>query len=151
MRILLQRVSEVRVDVQDVPGPGAGRGLLALVGFRMGDSGNLLEPMAAKLANLRIFADESGRMNLSLLDCGGALAVVSQFTLYADCRKGRRPGLSDALDTGPASALFEQFCGICRGIAPNVITGVFGAEMQIHLVNDGPVTMLLDSTELGLE
>ena len=150
MRILLQRISEVRVDVQGVPGPEAGRGLLALVGFRIGDSENLLEPMASKLVNLRVFADEDGRMNLSLLDSGGALAAVSQFTLYADCRKGRRPGFTDALETGPASTLFEQFCGICRGIAPKVITGVFGAEMQLHLVNDGPVTILLDSAELGL-
>lgn len=150
MRILLQRIKEARVDVEGVAGRRAGAGLLALVGFQRGDEEKLLEPMGAKLANLRIFADGQGRMNLSLLDTGGDLVLVSQFTLYADCRKGRRPGFSDALAPDLAEPQFERFCSICSGILPTVITGSFGAEMQVHLVNDGPVTIMLDSAQLGL-
>lgn len=150
MRILLQRIKEARVDVEGVAGRRAGAGLLALVGFRRGDEEKLLEPMAAKLANLRIFDDGRGRMNLSLLDAGGDLVLVSQFTLYADCRKGRRPGFSDALAPDLAEPHFERFRRICAGILPTVITGSFGAEMQVHLVNDGPVTIMLDSAQLGL-
>lgn len=151
MRLLLQRIREGWVEFKDAaPSPKAGRGLLALVGFKEGDDASLLEPMAGKMVNIRVFDDPDGRMNLSLLDIGGDLVVVSQFTLYADVRKGRRPGFSGALEPGRASALFDQFGEICRKRVPAVRLGVFGAEMQVNLVNDGPVTILLDSTELGL-
>ncbi len=152
MRVLLQRIREGWIEFKDVPPTRrVGAGLLALVGFQAGDGEALLEPMAAKMLNLRVLDDPSGRMNLSLLETGGALLLVSQFTLYADCRKGRRPGFSGALAPGPAEELYERFEAICRSRAPLVVGGVFGAEMQVHLVNDGPVTILLDSRELGLE
>ncbi len=150
MRILLQRVTRARVDLAGRAGDEAGPGLLALVGFRTGDGAELLRPMASKMTHLRIFADAEGRMNRSLLDSGASLVVVSQFTLYADCRKGRRPGYSDALEPRRAAALFEEFATVCREVAPEVILGTFGADMQVHLTNDGPVTILLDSAELGL-
>jgi D-tyrosyl-tRNA(Tyr) deacylase len=152
MRLLLQRIKEGWVEFSDAaPTPQAGAGLLALGGFREGDVAILLEPMAAKMVNLRVFNDTEGRMNLSLLDIGGDLLVVSQFTLYADCKKGRRPGFSGALAPDQAAAMFEQFTEVCRSYVPSVITGEFGAAMRVNLVNDGPVTILLDSAELGLD
>jgi D-tyrosyl-tRNA(Tyr) deacylase len=150
MRVILQRIGEARVIAEGEAGPKAGNGLLALVGFQQGDHAALLEPMAGKIVNLRIFEDSGGRMNRSLLDDEGDLVLVSQFTLYADCRKGRRPGFSSALEPSLAKELFESFCQVCRQMTPSVITGVFGARMAVHLVNDGPVTILLDSAELGL-
>lgn len=151
MRVLLQRVSEAWVAFEDGETPRAGPGLLALVGFRDGDGATLLEPMANKLLSLRVFEDEQGRMNRSLQETGGALVLVPQFTLYADCRKGRRPGFSEALAPAEAAALFEGFVGACRAAHDGeVSTGRFGAAMQVHLVNDGPVTILLDSEVLAL-
>jgi D-tyrosyl-tRNA(Tyr) deacylase len=120
------------------------------VGFHATDGREVLEPMANKLIHLRIFEDDQGRMNLSLLERGGGLALVPQFTLYADCRKGRRPGFSEALEPRAAAALFDAFVARCRTEIAEVITGTFGAHMQVHLVNDGPVTILLDSRELNL-
>lgn len=150
MRILLQRISEAWVDIAGSATPKAGAGLLALVGFQQGDGGALLEPMASKMVNLRIFDDGRGRMNLSLLDSDGDLVLVSQFTLYADCRKGRRPGFSGALKPEEAAVLFDEFAAFCLTWRPSLIRGEFGADMKVHLVNDGPVTLLLDSAELGL-
>ena len=151
MRILVQRIREGWVDFPDsTPTARAEHGILALTGFSVDDDETLLEPMAAKMVHLRIFADAAGRMNDSLLDSGGALLLVPQFTLYADCRKGRRPGFSAALAPEPAKALFQRFEQVCRAHLPEVICGRFGAEMRVHLVNDGPVTILLDSAELGL-
>lgn len=150
MRILLQRIARARVEWDGGQTPQVGQGLLGLVGFKSGDGGELLRPMASKMAHLRVFADGQGRMNRSLLEAGGALVVVSQFTLYADCRKGRRPGFSGALEPGRAAVLFEEFTAVCRELLPSVFMGAFGADMQVHLTNDGPVTILLDSEELGL-
>ena len=150
MRIVLQRISEAQVDIEGVRGTRAGAGLLALVGFRDGDHDRLLEPMSSKIVDLRIFEDADGRMNRSLLDVEGDLVLVPQFTLYADCKKGRRPGFSEAMAPIPASELFETFCQICEEIVPSVTRGKFGADMKVHLVNDGPVTFILDSTELRL-
>lgn len=150
MRVVLQRIREGWVEFNDGPPTRkAGRGLLALVGFEKRDEEGLLEPMASKMLNLRIMDDPSGRMNLSLLETGGDLLLVSQFTLYADCRKGRRPDFSGALAPEQAAALYGRFETICTAIANEVVVGVFGAEMQVNLVNDGPVTILLDSAELG--
>ncbi|MEE8396720.1 MAG: D-aminoacyl-tRNA deacylase [bacterium] len=150
MRVLLQRVSEAWLEIEGDPTPRMGAGMVALVGFGEGDREEWLRPMAAKMAGLRIFEDADGRMNLSLADCGGSLLLVPQFTLYADCRKGRRPGFGAALEPGLAEPFFITFAAICREQAPRMMVGQFGANMKVHLVNDGPVTILLDSTELGL-
>lgn len=155
MRILVQRISEGWVEVDGVPTARAGRGLLALVGFRGSDSPALLEPMAKKLIQLRILPDEQGRMNRALADLGGQLVLVSQFTLYADSSQGRRPSFVAAMPPQPAEDMYDRFVGQCRTLCGplgiGVITGTFGAMMQVHLVNDGPVTILLDSVELGFE
>ena len=138
------------MEIERERGNRAGAGLLALVGFREGDHENLLKPMSSKIVELRIFEDTEGRMNRSLLDIEGDLVLVPQFTLYADCQKGRRPGFSDAMAPLPASELFEKFCQICQEFVPSVGRGKFGADMKVHLVNDGPVTIILDSSELRL-
>ena len=148
MRLLIQRVKSAWVRFEDgSESSRAGAGLLALVGFQGGDGETLLDPMAKKLVELRIFPDESGRMNRSLLEAGGDLALVSQFTLYADCRKGRRPSFIDALEPRRAEALYEAFVARCAGLAKVVTGGRFGAMMEVHLINDGPVTILLDSND----
>jgi D-tyrosyl-tRNA(Tyr) deacylase len=150
MRLLIQRVKSAWVRFADgSESPRTGAGLLALVGFHGGDREAVLEPMARKLVELRIFPDEAGRMNRSLLETGGDLALVSQFTLYADCRKGRRPSFTDALEPMRAQALFDAFVALCASRARVVTAGRFGAMMDVHLVNDGPVTILLDSDALG--
>lgn len=148
MRVLLQRVLDSWVDIEGNPTEKTGLGLAALVGFQQGDGRELLDTMASKLVRLRVFDDGAGLMNRSLLDVGGELLLVSQFTLYADCRKGRRPGFSRALRPEAAAELFRQFGDVCRKITPKVIMGKFGANMQVHLINDGPVTIMLDSGEL---
>jgi len=155
MRILVQRISEAWIDIDGSPTPRAGRGLLALVGFRVSDAPALLEPMAKKLIQLRILPDEQGRMNRALAEMGGQLMLVSQFTLYADSSQGRRPSFVAAMPPAPAEDLYDRFVEQCRALCGplgiGVITGTFGAPMQVHLVNEGPVTILLDSVELGIE
>lgn len=144
MRVLLQRVSraEVRVDGESV---GAiGRGHLLFVGFAEGDGEEALEWMADKVAGLRVFPDEEGRMNRSLEDVGGSLLVVSQFTLYGDTRKGRRPSFVGAAEPEVAIPLYERFVELLRARAAEVRTGTFGAMMDVELVNDGPVTLMLE-------
>ena len=145
MRAVVQRVSEasVRVDGQVV---GAiGPGLLVLLGVGQGDSEQDAETLADKSVNLRIFEDENGQMNRSLLDTGGALLVVSQFTLYGDARKGRRPSFIDAAPPEEANRLYRHFVERARGFGLAVAEGVFRAMMDVSLVNRGPVTILLDS------
>ncbi len=144
MRVLLQRVSraEVRVDGEVVG--RVGRGHLLLVGFTDGDDEDALRWMADKVLGLRVFPDEEGRMNLSLEDVGGELLVVSQFTLYGDTRKGRRPSFVDAADPDLAVPLYERFVDLLRERGVPVETGVFGAMMDVELVNDGPVTLMLE-------
>lgn len=155
MRILLQRVREARVTVDsetvgEIGGAEHPPGLLLLVGIGVRDTETVLEPMARKVVNLRIFGDEAGKMNRSLLDMGGGVLAVSQFTLYADCRKGRRPSFTDAAPPEAGEALFDQFVGTLRSQGPRVQTGRFGAMMDVHLINDGPVTVWLDSEDLGI-
>ncbi len=150
MRVLLQRVSQASVDVEGARTPQTGRGIVALVGFGQGDRAAVLQPMAAKVVQLRIFDDGEGRMNLSLLDVEGDLVLVSQFTLYANCAKGRRPSFIESLPPQPAALLFDRYVDLCRALTPNVTTGRFGATMKVHLINDGPVTILLDSDELKM-
>lgn len=145
MRAVIQRVSSARVEVDSQRVGEIGRGLLILLGVEQGDAADDARYLAEKSAQLRIFEDEAGKMNLSLADVGGQALVVSQFTLLADCRKGRRPGFSRAALPELADALYQQFVALLRERGLTVATGIFQAEMQVHLVNDGPVTLLLDS------
>lgn len=143
MRVVLQRVSEARVRVDGDPVGEIGRGLLVLVGFAPGDGETEIAWMAEKLWGLRVFADEDGRMNRSLDDVDGALLVVSQFTLYGDASRGRRPSFTGAAPPDEAEALYRAFVGRCAERGP-VAEGRFGAMMQVELVNDGPVTLVVD-------
>lgn len=144
MRVVVQRVSRaaVRVDGQTV---GAiGRGLVVLAGFAPTDSEAALAWMADKIVGLRIFSDRAGRMNLALAEVGGEVLVVSQFTLYGDAAKGRRPSFGGAAPPAQAEALYEHFVELVRGRGVRVATGRFGAMMDVELVNEGPVTVLLE-------
>ncbi len=152
MRVLLQRVKEARVTVAGKIvgqiGKVAPGGLLALVGIGKSDTEADLDPMVRKILNLRIFEDNEGKMNRSLLDIGGEILAVSQFTLYADCRKGRRPSFIGAADPESGRELFDQWVEKLRAAGTHVETGEFGAMMEVSLINDGPVTIWLDSEEL---
>jgi len=143
----LQRVSEASVRVDGSVVGKIGRGLLLLVGIKQEDTDADLVWMADKLAGLRIFEDDAEKMNLSLADVGGAILSVSQFTLYGDCRKGRRPNFMAAARPELASELYDRFNAMLRDRGFVVETGVFGAMMDVSLVNDGPVTLILDSPE----
>jgi D-aminoacyl-tRNA deacylase len=145
MRAVVQRVSDATVLVADEIAGSIGRGLLVLLGIGKHDTVRDIDWMVDKIANLRIFETQEGKMDESLLDTGGSLLVVSQFTLYGDCRKGRRPSFSEAMDAGAAKSLFELFVEKARQRVLNVQTGVFQASMRVSLTNDGPVTLLLDS------
>jgi D-aminoacyl-tRNA deacylase len=145
MRAVLQRVKEASVRIEGALAGRIGRGLLVLLGVGQGDSEADAEYLAEKTLNLRIFADEAGQMNRSVLDVRGGILVVSQFTLYGDARKGRRPGYSDAAAPEEASRLYERFVARLRPSGLAVETGVFRAMMDVALVNEGPVTLLLDS------
>ncbi len=148
MRVLLQRVSRASVTVDGQVVGAIGPGVVLLVGVRRGDERSIAEWMAQKVAHLRIFEDEAGKMNRSLLEVGGSALVVSQFTLYADVRKGRRPSFIEAAPPDEARPLVEAFADALRRLGLPVETGVFGAHMDVELVNDGPVTIWLDSAEL---
>jgi D-tyrosyl-tRNA(Tyr) deacylase len=145
MRVVLQRVTQARVAVAgDITGE-IGAGLLALLGVAKNDSEADADFLVEKIVNLRIFADEDQKMNRSLLDSGGALLVVSQFTLYGDCRKGRRPSFDLAAPAEQARSLYEYFVTKAQETGIRVETGVFQASMAVSLINDGPVTLLLES------
>jgi D-tyrosyl-tRNA(Tyr) deacylase len=145
MRAVVQRVSSAAVDIAGERVAEIGPGLLILVGATHGDSDAEAKLLATKAANLRIFADEAGKMNLSALDLGREVIVVSQFTLYGDIRKGRRPSFIDAAAPDVASPLVDRFADELRALGLSVGTGRFGAEMAVSLVNDGPVTIWMDS------
>jgi len=146
MRAVVQRVSRAAVRVDQRVTGEVGRGLMVLVGAGVGDGVGAVDYMIDKVVNLRIFADEAGKMNRSVLEVGGGVLVVSQFTLYGDARKGRRPAFTQALEPGEAEALYERFVAGLRAAGVSVVaTGVFGAMMEVELVNDGPVTILLES------
>ena len=145
MRAVVQRVSKAAVDIGGITTAPIGRGLVILLGIRRGDSSVDLTWMADKIIHLRIFPDGDGKMNISLADMGGEMLIVSQFTLYGDCRKGRRPGFSMAAPPEIAEPLYNQFIEEVRKLGIPAATGTFQAEMAVELVNDGPVTLLLDS------
>ena len=146
MRVVVQRVSRAEVRVNGRVTGRIGAGLAVLAGFAPGDTEATLAWMADKILGLRVFADTEGKMNLGLADVGGALLVVSQFTLYGDAHKGRRPSFVDAAPPGIAIPLYDRFLALLRekGGAVRVETGEFGAMMEVELVNDGPVTLLLE-------
>jgi D-tyrosyl-tRNA(Tyr) deacylase len=144
MRIVLQRVSRARVTVEGRVTGEIGRGLLLLAGFTDGDAEDALAWMADKVVGLRIFPDDEGKMNRSVQEVGGGLLVVSQFTLYGDTRKGRRPSFVDAARPEIAIPLYERFVELLRATGLPVGTGEFGAMMDVELVNDGPVTLILE-------
>jgi D-aminoacyl-tRNA deacylase len=145
VKTLVQRVSRASVTVDGVVSGSIGPGLLVLAGFGRSDDRADLQWMAGRIANLRIFPDQSGNMNRSVLDCGGSILVVSQFTLHADTAKGRRPSFVRAADPSDAEMLYRIFVTLMGTSGLEVRTGVFGAMMQVELVNDGPVTLMLDS------
>lgn len=146
MRAVVQRCRRASVTVEGQVVGAIDRGLCVLLGAGKGDGDADLAYVVDKVVNLRIFADDEGKMNRSVLDIGGGVLLISQFTLYGDTRKGRRPAFIDAMDPGPAEALYDRAVAAVRaaGVA-RVATGVFRADMQVELVNDGPVTILLDS------
>ena len=145
MRAVVQRVTRARVTVDERVTGECGPGVLVLLGIAPGDGAAEVSWVADKVANLRIFNDDEGKMNLSLLDTGGAALVVSQFTLYGDARKGRRPSFIRAAQGPEAQALYEDVVAAFRGLGIETATGEFGAMMDVELVNEGPVTILLDS------
>lgn len=145
MRALIQRVSEARVQVADETVGEIGPGLLILVCAMSGDGPAQADALAAKVAKLRVFADEAGKMNRSLLDIDGAALVVSQFTLAADTRRGNRPGFSAAAPPAEGERLYNRFAGGLRAQGVETAQGRFGADMQVSLVNEGPVTLWLDT------
>jgi D-tyrosyl-tRNA(Tyr) deacylase len=145
MRIVLQRVKDARVEVDGRTAGRVGPGLCLLVGVERGDGEADAARLARKCAELRVFPDAAGKMNLSLLETGGGALAVSQFTLAGSVRKGRRPSFDDAEEPGRAAELFEAFVAALRALGPRVETGVFRAAMDVHIVNDGPVTFILDS------
>lgn len=144
MRVVLQRVRSAAVRIDGAVAGEIGPGFLLLVGFTHGDTDDAVRWMADKVLALRLFGDADGKMNRSLHDVDGALLVVSQFTLYGDARKGRRPSFVDAAPPGRAIPLYERFLVLLRASGRPVATGEFGADMQVSLVNDGPVTLLLE-------
>ncbi len=146
MRAVIQRVSRAQVRVEGQIVGEIGKGIVLLLGVGKGDTKAQADSLLEKVVNLRIFEDEGAKMNLSLLDVGGELMVISQFTLYADCRKGRRPSFTDAGFPEEAKALYEYFVTQARSRGLIVASGVFQALMEVDLVNFGPVTILLDSS-----
>lgn len=147
MRALLQRVSRAEVRVEGAPVGSIGRGLLVLVGVAPHDDAATAEALARRVVELRIHEDADGRTNLALVDVGGAVLAVSQFTLYADTRRGRRPGFTDAAEPAHAAAVYERFCASLEALGVTTERGRFGAPMEVELVNDGPFTIWLDTAD----
>jgi D-tyrosyl-tRNA(Tyr) deacylase len=145
MRVVIQRVTEAAVTVNDSTAGSIRNGLVVLLGIAASDTSEDADYLVGKLLGLRIFPDEAGKMNRDVRQAGGALLIVSQFTLYGDCRKGRRPSFDLAAPPEQAQRLYNYFVDCAKGGSVPVETGVFQANMQVRLVNDGPVTILLDS------
>jgi len=149
MRVVVQRVTQAKVEVDGAVTGEIGAGLLVLLGVAKSDTAADAEFLAQKIAGLRIFHDDAGKMNRSVLEAGGAILAVSQFTLYGDCRKGRRPSFDLAAPAEQARALYEHFVAASRRAGVRVETGIFQAHMAVSLVNDGPVTLIVESPSLG--
>ena len=148
MRAVIQRVSSAQVDIDGETAGSIGHGLLILLGVGHGDGEEQAERLWSKIARLRIFEDADGKTNLSLADVGGEVLVVSQFTLYASCKKGNRPSFTEAAPPAEAERLYEYFVSLARRDIEHVDTGVFGAMMDVSLVNHGPFTICLDTDQL---
>ncbi len=148
MRAVVARVSQASVDIGGKTVGSIGAGLLVLLGVKAGDTEAEARKLAGKITELRIFEDADGKMNLPLREAGGELLVVSQFTLYANCRHGRRPDFFAAAKPASAVPLYEYFISLCREKGFHVETGEFGADMKVYSVNDGPVTLILDTEAL---
>lgn len=151
MKLVLQRVSQGSVSVEGQVVGAIDRGLVVLVGVGQGDTETTATRMIDKLLALRIFADAAGKMNRSVVDVGGEVLMISQFTLYADCRKGRRPAFTQAAAPAEAKRLYEYCVASVRRSGVRTQMGIFAADMQVSLINDGPVTIALDSAELKLD
>ncbi len=147
MRALIQRVKQARVEVEGAVIGQCGPGLLILICAMEGDTKAQVDALANKIAKLRIFKDDAGKMNRSLLDAQGSALVVSQFTLAAETSRGNRPGFSAAAKPAEGNALYTHFASALRALGPEVETGRFGADMAVHLVNDGPVTIWMDTAK----
>ena len=147
MKFVIQRVNNADVTVDNKIVGSIGKGFLILFGVCETDTADMLPKFVDKIVKLRIFADENGKTNLSITDVGGELLIVSQFTLYADCRKGNRPSFVHAGSPDAANELYEKFIELCRERIPKVETGIFGADMKVRLENDGPFTIVLDSRD----
>lgn len=145
MRVVLQRVLSSTVEVNGRVIGSIGKGVNILLGISREDTEEDIKYLTEKIANLRIFEDENDRMNKSLLDVNGEMLVISQFTLYGDCRHGRRPSFCEAMPGQKAESLYEAFVEECRKYVPKVETGKFGADMKVSIVNDGPVTLIIKS------
>ena len=148
MKFVIQRVKKAKVDVDGVTVGQIDKGFMVLIGVCQSDTKEIADKMVKKLVNMRIFEDENGKTNLSLSDVGGQLLLISQFTLYADCKKGNRPSFIRAGGPDMAHALYEYIVAECGKSIANVQKGVFGAHMDVSLVNDGPFTIVLDSAEI---
>lgn len=148
MRLVIQRVNHAEVKVDESSVGKIEKGLLVFLGISQTDTSEMLQKYVDKLVKLRIFSDENDKINLALNDVNGELLVVSQFTLYADCRKGNRPNFIQAGKPDIANQLYEEFVALCKEQVGHVETGIFGADMKVTLENDGPFTVIFDSTEL---
>ena len=148
MKIVLQRVKEASVTIAGEINGAIGKGYMILVGFNEEDNHEIIDRLVEKVIHLRVFEDENQKMNRSLLDVEGSILSISQFTLYADCRKGRRPSFINAAKPDISSPLYDYFNECLRNQGIHVETGIFGADMKCALINDGPVTIVLDSDEL---
>ena len=148
MRFVIQRVLESSVSVDGKVVGSIGKGFMVLIGVGAGDTRETADKMIKKLIGMRIFEDENGKTNLNLESVGGSLLLISQFTLYADCKRGNRPGFTDAGAPDLAEELYEYIIAECRKSVPVVERGIFGADMKVSLINDGPFTVILDSEKL---
>lgn len=148
MKFVIQRVEEASIKINGEEGGGIGKGFVVLIGVGKDDTREIADKFIKKLLNMRIFEDENGKTNLSLHDVSGELMLVSQFTLYADCKKGNRPSFTGAGAPDEAEALYDYIVEECRKDFPELKTGSFGADMKISLVNDGPFTIILDDSIL---
>lgn len=148
MKLVIQRVKNSSVTIDGKVNGKIDKGFMVLVGFCEGDNEMIIDKLIDKMINLRIFEDENQKLNNSLLDVKGSILSISQFTLYADCKKGRRPGFTKAAKPDIAIPLYDYFNNKIRESGVNLETGIFGADMKVELINDGPVTIILDSAEI---